>query len=381
MIPVITESTLWANRIYISVCGAIVAFVIGITLLSNTGYNYYKLWKESKKQAVAKRKAYAFVLVYLSLITVSSFSYVVLRTNMITRIGFQKWTESHCIIAYILSYFSIYLSSGVVYVIFVWRINTTLTESIYRYHPSISYIFYISICVMVIVWWINVVYELVMAEWRIVTSHGISLCANFVNVANDSWRAYYGIMAICSAIYHFVVNCSLLFMFVKGLWSINKSFIKSFVDEHIDKSSIEMNSNSSSPRGKTSAIEMNNLPSPTSKTSDIDTVLDKCVSITNDDTQQVIKKKETMRNVAHILKLHDLIKKQTILVFMAVVSSVFLWIMICIDNWNTIQLYWDVSVNSICVWLMLGSSEIYWKFCTKKGIFRCCYRKENTIKH
>merc|ERR1719361_551109 len=76
-------------------------------------------------------------------------------------------------------------------------------------------------------------------------------------------------------------------------------------------------------------------------------IMEQC---TNESIQSAAQRRATIKKVEPILKLHDLIKKQTILVSISVISSVLLWSFIVVNDWIILNLYWDVSVNVVCVW-------------------------------
>ena len=366
MLPVTEEeSHVWANRIYVSTAGATFATIIGCILLLNVSYKYHTLYKECKAKAKAQKKAYFLVFLYLSFITLGSFAHAVIRTNIITRIDSNQWTKIQCAIGYSMSYHLYYLSLGVLYIIFIYRVNTTLSESIYAYHPYISYTFYSIIIIMDIWWCSNVICELIIAEWEVVQHEGISICINFVNNAHPWYDEYYRYIAAFTAIFSFTANAVLLLMFVKGLWSVNKLFINSFVNEFCPESEA---SNDDKSIYEMTSLSISLLPNETQRTqSDMDVVLNKLVT-----------DRKSKKNAKHILRLYGLIKKQTILCFIAVCSSLVYWCLVAWNDWFAIQFYWDVWINAICVWLMLGSSSKYWKICTKTFL-RSCYRKENVI--
>ena len=83
--------------------------------------------------------------------------------------------------------------------------------------------------------------------------------------------------------------------------------------------------------------------------------------------------------VQRILQLHNITKKQTILVFVAFLSSAVIWTKAVFDSGDMKELGWDVVVNSICAWMMLHSSEPFWNFCKKHGCCQCCYVEENSV--
>ena len=84
-------------------------------------------------------------------------------------------------------------------------------------------------------------------------------------------------------------------------------------------------------------------------------------------------------DIKAIISLHCLIKKQTILVGIAIISSCLFWAMTAYDSVFFWEVVWDVVVNVFCIWLMLGSSKQYWELCKRWGLCVCCYLKERAV--
>ena len=356
MIPVIEETDLFTRRIYFSTSGAVLALIVCTLLLIDVLHKYHSITKSKCKNASSKKQAYLMIICYFIFTSLASFSYAFVRTNAFTRIQNKQFTNIQCSIGYLMSYLFFYSSMSVLYVIFVWRIHTTLKESAYGYHPYILKALYTFIAIMTILWLFNAIYDSIKAEWRILSHHGVSMCANFVTDYDDYAASLFAAIALMTAIFHFVMNSVLLLMFVKGLWSINKLFIKVYVKEHI-------HCNSTKDPADTDSDQSDHESSVRTANMNMNIVLDNLQSV---------------QSAKHILLLYDLIKKQTILVSISVISSVALWSLNLENNWFSLQIYWDVALNGICLWLMLGSSQKYWKLCTKTCA-RCCYLKENAI--
>ena len=83
--------------------------------------------------------------------------------------------------------------------------------------------------------------------------------------------------------------------------------------------------------------------------------------------------------VQRIADLHDLIKKQTILVCIALCTDL---IYIGIIFFEPIEwmIGWLYFVNVICVWMMLGISKRYWICCKQYAFCYCCYHTSNRLK-
>ena len=82
------------------------------------------------------------------------------------------------------------------------------------------------------------------------------------------------------------------------------------------------------------------------------------------------------QSIRTMVKLHHLTKKRTILALIAIVSSCVYWIVAAaVDPWFSILVSVDISINAVCGWLMLKSSEFWWFGCIRYGFCRCCYKK------
>ena len=325
--------------------------MVSITLLLNVLIKYNNIRKaeaHQTKRSPSQKPAYLMIICYFILTSSASFFHAFIRTNALTRISDDQFTDIQCNIGFLFSYLMYYSSVALLYFIFIWRINTVLNSTAYAYPPGLSWSLYSCIAIMTLLWWFNVIYHSVNAKWGTMTHHDVSICVNFLSDIDDSAAQFSSILAMTTAIFHLAMNSILLLMFVRGLWSINKLFIKVYVSEHCDAA----NQN----RGISIVLDQRKTGNKPSSQSN----------------------KASDQQVSHILKLHDLIKKQTILVTISAISSVILWILAMVNDWFYLQIYWDVAINSICVWFMLGSSQRYWTFCTKTCM-RCFYLKENVI--
>eukprot|EP01083_Nonionella_stella_P199952 732816_1 len=108
MLPVNHESHLFVIHMYSSTFAAVVAFIISVILLSNVAYVYHKIQKKESH----KKTPYLLLLVYLIFVTIGSFSYSFVRTNVFTRISVTKFTTYQCVVGFTLSYASFYFSTA-----------------------------------------------------------------------------------------------------------------------------------------------------------------------------------------------------------------------------------------------------------------------------
>ena len=141
-------------------------------------------------------------------------------------------------------------------------------------------------------------------------------------------------------------NFSVLWMFNRGLWLLNKEMIKGFMKEHRKHGHVVDNTS-------TSAVQ------------DLKVVVDEY----NNDG------KDVDASVVRIIRLYNLMKKQTILVCIPVVSMILLGIWTGIDSAAIYEFGWVLIINMICLWMMLSTSKRYWNLCKDYGCCVCCYQK------
>ena len=155
------------------------------------------------------------------------------------------------------------------------------------------------------------------------------------------------------------MSVSLLYMFISRLVVFRTERTQYFVESHRGSSIKE-------------SVETGYVSSDSNGNFNLNVVYDTLHRRTTEDRDFMSK------DIQSIFKLHDLIKKQSILVCIAILSSVTVWSLVAVVNYFFWWLVWDVSINTICVWLMLKSSRKYWICCGKYGVCACCYCKENS---
>ena len=77
----------------------------------------------------------------------------------------------------------------------------------------------------------------------------------------------------------------------------------------------------------------------------------------------MVKKQELKTEVQRIMKLHNLMKKQTILVCISMCSAILCFVGTEIEGYLYHEARWDIIIDSIYIWLMLDTSKIYWNAC------------------
>lgn len=171
------------------------------------------------------------------------------------------------------------------------------------------------------------------------------------------------------------INVALLYLFNRGLWMLRQETLLMILNERIKSHSDDT----------VHGLEGDQCANPD---------INRCDSMKNDtlnamDTMGTVQtpsgspklsienpEKEIERmstSKKSILRLHNLIKKQTILVCIAVLSTTGLAVISTLDAAGIAVCGWDVVVNALCVWLMLGLSKEYWYCCSRYGLCHICY--------
>merc|ERR1712154_695250 len=87
------------------------------------------------------------------------------------------------------------------------------------------------------------------------------------------------------------------------------------------------------------------------------------------------------RSIMRIIKIKNIMKKQTILVCIALMSSIIYWLVSIWYSPISIQSGWDIIINSLCIWLMFGSAENVWNWISRYICCHICYRDLKHIKN
>merc|ERR1712241_1016688 len=74
-------------------------------------------------------------------------------------------------------------------------------------------------------------------------------------------------------------------------------------------------------------------------------------------------------SLQRVIRMHNLFKKQTILVVIVIVSNLLTWTMYIIRRKAGLIICWHIILNAICVWLMFSFSDSYWQ-CART--YLCC---------
>ena len=169
-------------------------------------------------------------------------------------------------------------------------------------------------------------------------------------------------------------------MFVRGLWQLHQQMVLHFMESAQPKRPVPIHCTTMSDVLDIPSIDNENIsdldgrktPSLRRKNS-MDIVLDEW-------NQKNERQKNRLRNeVERIVKLHNLIKKQAILVCIATGATTLNWIATALKGEMLWMNGWDNIINAVCVWMMLEISKRYWDVCRLYGCCWCCYRRTNQV--
>ena len=366
--------------LYIACIGFISAIIITLAILLHVILNCYALFSLAETDdgefETAQQSKIAFILVSLYCIAVisSALSFGSIFSNLFTTIDPLSFTPTQCIIGYVTFYSLTYLCNTILYILFTWRIQQAFNGSMYEYKSYVYSSIYIISVTLWISWTVYLIFNRGMGSFSEFTVYSIKLSYTDDHDHNESVFAYCATtkpilfrMQIIPALaaFNFVLNITLLFMFNRGLWVLNKELMKGYVKEQIMMNSSEVN------------MTMPDLYGP----GHIESVANSSAS---EDLKQIVNVWKTDGNksvdaVQRVIKLHNLIKKQTILVCLVVISTSCIASLGTIDNKMGLMVGWDLCLNAICAWMMLSTSQRYWNLCKDYGLCKCCYLKTGKV--
>ena len=341
---ILTQQTTSVQRqiFYSSLIGFISGLTAMIMVLIHVSKHYYALFCKQKSNQNKNIYILVLLLCILSVIIISIFCFI--RSNFFTGIGPSEFTHDQCVIGYT-SYYIFYYSCGATfYMAFIYKIQLTFKNSVYRYKPCTYKTVY---GLIIINWLLSLVQVLLRGlkynSYKVIYTdiEGLTVCSSHGSLGILFTVISYGINILIQGI--------LLYMFSRGLWALNKKMLQMYMEEQVAKQ----------------------IATPTSVSSEnIKTVVDKCKSDIDRDRGN----SKDANSISIIVELYNLIKKQAILCCIAVVSTTLMGVVSAfVEETFIFEVGWDALVNIICLWLMLSTSKKYWKCCKDYGLCKCCY--------
>ena len=311
---------------------------------------YYDLFcKNEINQGQQDKRVYIMVILFLSISLFQCISFVFLRTDLITN---KSFTPTQCAIGYFIFWFLCFLGYFVLLLIFINRVEVVFEETVYECNKLLIKCCYFILFfnIIVIICHLTLIIS-TRDNWRLITDEqsNVTFCESSPNESKGWETKIVPITTWYMAIGYMATNAAFLFAFVQRLWKLKHEFMTEFVKRKpIRESSIDTESDR-----KNKAT--------------IDAVVDVSSRMS-----------KVTAEVGTIVRLHDLIKKQTILLSIAVITTM---IYMSLENRPSglfeedvsFLFAFDIIVNAICVWLTLSCSQRYWSCCVHFGVCRCCY--------
>ena len=349
------------------IAGIIVAAILFCQLL-----NQYIKTFTARNQGEIRDKSktpYILVMIYLFFVFMECIMCATVSTNILSGLNLE-FTYSRCLFATICNQLSVITNYIILSVIFLHRIYLAFKDSVFDYKPWIYRSFFIFIIIAPLIFGISTYFTFVSTSSY--TVHYDPYTNLAVCVLNDAERDKMArcITSLLVVIFQSLTGFALLFLFIRGLWLLNRQTMIYFLDKHgsgsqLSRSSIQMQPNITA---LTPESEKSNSNSPSAEN-----VLQEW------QRQKTITKEQMKPEVQRIITLHNLIKKHTILVCIATVSTVILWMGFAVNFLIMIEFGWSIIINSICIWFMLDTSETYWGICKRYGLCLCCYWRTNKL--
>ena len=394
----IVASPIHIDLLWSGCIGYVTAMMVTLILFCQLLYSFIKTFKSPDPDEPTKLKStYILVMTYLISAFASCAVHSTLRTNILTAHNLN-FTPFRCVSGFVLGYFFMTINYTVLSLIFLFRVYFSFKDSTYEYKPWIYRTFCIIILLYPVSTYSTALYNEFRAHFRFAVVHDPS--TNLAFCMDDTIDDLPIFLAMFVALAQCVISIGLLSLFIRGLWLLNKEMMTSFMKEYDDPSppeSVKLSMHPVCSRSDTqtklthttavststtsstpSQIQEPHLNAPKAKTRSKRSVsVEKVCDVWH--RQRTQTRNQLRPEVQRILSLHNLIKKQTILVCIATVSTILLWIGAAIYGAILLQGGWDTIVNSVCVWMMLDTSKRYWKICKKYGLCWCCYCTTNKM--
>ena len=184
---------------------------------------------------------------------------------------------------------------------------------------------------------------------------------------------------IHSGVIEVIMSLSLLYMFSHGLYKLYMTLLQQHVKEYLvnydgDTIEEEHDEDDSEENIRMQTMESCKVGTNKGRLSSGDSLSGNGFS-----AQKAIYKsrKSTSicerQSIERVIGLRNIIKKQTILVFIALGSSIIYWILSMVYPSMSIQSGWDIMINVTCIWLMFGTAKPVWECLVRYCLCRVCY--------
>eukprot|EP01083_Nonionella_stella_P005851 16880_1 len=399
--------SIWQSFFYYSSgVGGICGLFCNILMLFHISKSFYKQQTQSIKRKQPKpahesnHLIYYITTCYLVSGILICLIYSMIRSNIITRITLQQFSSTQCALGYYLALILNIINKALMYSLFFYRLKVMFKDSMYQYSSKWFKILFICmlsegiICIAVVAFaYFNNIFSFFPTsnhdgiQW-VLRHHAPSNLIYCAMTGDQHWIVT--LMRIKVLCFELIFTAIFMYMFIYRLHVIRNSLIKRYMGDMVNLQVIRRGVTEHSNDSENSNTSFDSqMSSDESDDHDAEmTASNGMIHRRYTDTMSTIegiakeynkceyKDISRRQSIGTIIKLHELIKKKTILGFIAVASSTMYWIISALiyNVWAT-QIVWDVLINSLCVWLMFASSKIYWNMCTTYCCCYFCYKK------
>eukprot|EP01084_Bolivina_argentea_P266882 452842_1 len=389
---------------YLSLSGGCIGTLLTLSILIhflNQYYNIFKCKSRNTKQkqlkqfhfdAVNKKRKKQIVsfltILYFVTCLLTCSMYICVASNLITRTKWNHFSSLRCLFGYLIPISMLTISKTFLYSLFIYRIQIIFSETcnFYQYNTLYFYILYSLNISLIIILHIALLLLAITNKqnnnWSLYHSNNLIYCSidfdNHIYHTNESTNIGITILFSLCAVLQLFISICLLFMYLKGLTKINHALLQQYIhdevelhraqlDDHKARKHHHIHSNSTSliddgdhdEKQETNILEL-------MKKQSLEMVVRRHSESAKESNSDLL-------GLKRVVKMHNLIKKQSILVSISVVSSVLTWIMYIVMNKVWLLICWDVILSSICVWLTKSFSNKYWQFVKTYLCCKLCY--------
>ena len=387
-----TDATFDIITFYVSAISSFIGMILSIIFLLITGYNFIVVFWLKKKQNTEDVLSYEMLLLLQTTTFFSCLSYSMLRSNIITNIDVDQFTLFQCTFGFLMTVFFYLISRTLFYIILIHRIKFSFKDTLYRYNEKIYRFYYLTVILLYLYAVCMRLYAAFKVDYIAIyynTKHNIAYCTPG-NHGNVQFFPLARVSGFLIGFIEFILGLGLLFLFAKRLYLIRNVLVRQYLktdsnsskqtkkmttvqlkikdlfQENDDEINMTMNMSVDDKTDDTKEDEEKGIDSNDNKLDDTDNVF----NVETESSSDVLNK---YKYKEMINKSHDMIKKQTILLFIGIVSSLLYSMGMVIHPYMIRVVAFSLTLNMICLCLMFSQFDIYWICCTKYGFCACCY--------
>lgn len=374
---------------YISAIVGFIGMIITLILLIISVYYFIKVFltknmdRNNNTETTEDRLSYELLLILEICTFFPCLSNALLKSNIITGISVDQFSLFQCTFGFLMNLLFYFISRTLFSSILIHRIQIAFKDSsTYRINHKIYYLYY----TLVIITYLYAVGSrlVVAAQSDLTLLHNTRHDVVFCTPAIDMNLPFFSIAKISAAIIAFmelIIGAGLLFLFSKRLYLIRNSLIEQYLKSNPLNTDIPSNSSPTNDKDiefqqtdyETQGSETNiNIRRKRFAARDIIKLYRDKMNVMNMTDGDVLNQYNQYKYLEIIIRSHQIIKKQTILAFVAIISSLLFWILVIYNPYFVRIVSLDLTLNLIMLVLMFNIFKKYWICCEKYGFCVCC---------